>query len=378
MGSSHLLRFFPESSGPLALCTGAEFPEGPCSTFPAWIVSGLAAGLASLWARDVRVGLFVGLFPPVRTYTTTFRSGGWNLAHGLAGLLCFRGRQPTLAGLAFGLAACSRPEALFPAAGTVIAMLVAKERGHALRVAAGVAVALLTLGSLLARRIGSLRGEVPRGTSGGVPSSVGFLDVPGRGLALALQSSTTPAWKVIYVLAHLLAALTALGVLVRRSAHQSGAADCLESRALAAWLSLQIVLALSLRGSQGFDDLPRNLGLAIVPIVVGLLSWLPRSAWAVAACCMASVALALYPAMKNAAPECRSGHEPVARSECSDRHCQAFGTLSIAAYDNVEIASLRREPVRATFSSEADLPWRDPGRCEPVRWSRGFQAETGR
>lgn len=376
LGSSHLLRFFPASSGPLALCTGAGFPEGPCSTFPAWIFSALAAGLAALWARDARVGVLVGLLPPVRTYTTTFFSGGWDLALILTGLMCVRGKRPTQAGLAFGLAAWSRPEALFPAAGTLIAMLAAKEYGRALRAAAGVAVAQLTLGFLLVWRFGSLLDEVPRGTSDGMPLGVGFLDVTGRGLALALQSSTTPVWKALYVVGHLVAALTALGVLVRRSVQQSRAADRLESRALATWLSLQLLLALSLRGSQGFDDLPRYLGLAILPIVVGLLTWLPRSPWAVAAFCVASVALALYPAMKNAAPECRGSYEAFGRSVDSGGLSQAIGAQALTASGSLKMASLSREPVQANFTGGARLPRCASEACEPERLSQRSRAEV--
>lgn len=306
-GSSHLLRFFPASSGPLALCTGAGFPEGPCSTFPAWILSALAAGLAALWARDVRVGLLVTFLPPINLWASTLFGGGWGLACILAGLLLLRADRAMAAGLVLGLAGWSRPEDLFPALGVLVGLAVARMWGGALRVAAGVAIAQVGLALAVLWRFGDLLGEVLQGAGTSAPGGVGFLALTGRGLWLALGDPSTPAWKLPYVGGHLLLALVALAALVARARRSPRDANATETWALLVWLALQLLLALSLRGSQGFDDLPRYLGIASLAIVVALLPWLPRQRWVVSALCLASFALALYPALKNARPECGGG-----------------------------------------------------------------------
>lgn len=342
LGSSHLLRFFPAGSGPLALCMGAGLPEGPCSTIPAWIFSALAAGLAALWARDARVGLLVGFFPSIGLRSSTVFSGGWDLVFVLAGLLFLRAERPGAAGIALGVAGWARPEALFPVIGVLVGLAIAQRGRDALRVGAGTGVALACSALAVLWRFSPLLDAILQRAGPRASEGIGFLDIPGRALFNAATAWATPVWKLPYVGLHLILAFVALAALVGRARWRSPERHSFETWALLVWLALQLLLVLSLRGSQGFDDAPRYLGVASFAIVVGLLPWLPRRRWIVGALCLASFALALYPAIKNARPECSERLDPVGSPSGLGGQGPSIGLPRVESKPDAELYSFSR------------------------------------
>ena len=307
LASSHLIRFFPTAPGIVAAGKAFGLPVAVAATFPFWILMATAAGVIAVWARDLRIGLLVGLLPPISLYASSIPDGsGWLLLFAAVGLLGVQQRRLVVAGAAFGLAAWSRPEGLFPLVGMLVALAVCRRRREAVQIAAA-AAGTISIGALItAVRFWPLFMEIRSAGRATEVTAPAFLDFPGHALLQAFQSPDTPAWKLFYVGAHLAVALSALWLLVIRARRTGADSEASELTALTVWLTLQLGLVLFLRGTQGFDDLPRYVGSAAPAIVVGFAPWIRRSRWSIAGLCLASLIIAVIPARQNVPPECRA------------------------------------------------------------------------
>lgn len=307
LSSSHLIRFFPALGGTLAVALSAGFPLGWAGTLPFWLLAGLSAALTALWAGDLRAGLVVASLPPIQLYASSF-SGyePWFFLSCVSAFLAAERGRWAAAGALVGLAAWARPEALFAASG--IAWLACRSGGWKplLRstVAALVAGALgvLLVAWRFAPLVVELRGAAETGIGGA--SRVAFLSWPGQALFVGILDGSRPAWKIAYVLAHFVAALVVVATLALRS-HRLEPSQGARPQALLLWIGAHLLFVTSLAGVQGYDDLPRYLGLVAPAFAVAALPILPKSAWSWLAIVLVSLAVAYLPARKNTQPECR-------------------------------------------------------------------------
>lgn len=302
-GSSHLIRFF---MAPAVIAGGRALglPTAAAASVPFWLFAAIAAGLTGAWLRDWRAGVLVAVAPPITLYATSFcDANGWLHAAGVACLIAARSERWTWAGVAGALACWARPEGAFllaaGAVGTGFA-LVALSRF----LLGAVLVAVASLAAVTAR-LGPLLLQIFHGPGEGGLRWPAFLDLPGRALLVGLTSPSTPAWKFPYVLAHLALLLGACWLLGRRAASPLRAqAERREAQMLLTWVALQLALILCLRGTQGFDDLPRYAGNCFPALVAAFLPLLPGRALMMAGISVASLAVATVPARKDTRAEC--------------------------------------------------------------------------
>jgi hypothetical protein len=309
LSSSHLIRFLPAMPGTIAAALSLGLPLGLAGTLPFWILSGAAAALAALWARDLRVGLVVALLPPIQLYASSFTAHEpWFFLATIGALWLAEEERWLLCGALLGLAAWVRPEAIFAALG--VAWIATRCKG--LVSLAQVAIAAFALaaagGLLVAWRYWPLFADLLRGTASAPETGAapGFLTWPGASLAAVLFEKTRPAWKHFYVLAHLaVASLAIVSLAGRPSKLEQPRLSCRQSVLL--WSGGHLLFVLSLAGSQGFDDLPRYLGLITPTLAFGAIRFLPQTRWVWALIAAASLGIAYLPAVKNARPECTAG-----------------------------------------------------------------------
>lgn len=307
LSSSHLIRFLPALGGMLSAGLGAGLPLGWAGTIPFWVLAGISAAVTALWAGDLRAGLVVASLPPIQLYASSFPGyEPWFFLFCVSAFLAAERGRWVAAGALVGLAAWARPEALFAALG--IAWLAGRTGGwRAVTRSTFAALGAGILGALLvawrfAPLLGEFRGAADLTSEGMLRPA--FVSWPGKALLDGTLDGSHPAWKIAYVLAHLVVALLVVATLVLRSGEPE-ATPVARRHALLVWVGAHLLFVVSLAGSQGYDDLPRYLGLVAPALAVAALPILPKSAWTWLAIVLLSLAVAYVPARKNTWPECR-------------------------------------------------------------------------